>query len=145
MTETKEYFISYLRNNNLKWSKQRDYLIDIFLSANGHVTADELYKVAQKKYPQIGYATVYRTLKLLANCGIATAARFGHKSARFEMSRSDHHHDHLVCTECGGIIEFKSDQIENMQETVARKKGFTITHHKLVLYGICKSCNKTRH
>jgi len=83
MSETKEQFISYLKNNNLKWSKQRDYLIDIFLSANGHVTADELYKVAQKKYPQIGYATVYRTLKLLANSGIATAARFGLYSARF--------------------------------------------------------------
>jgi Fur family ferric uptake transcriptional regulator len=144
MSVTKEQFISYLKNNNLKWSRQRDHLMDIFLSAEGHLTADELFKQAQQKYPQIGYATVYRTLKLLANCGIATAARFGHKSARFEMSRTDRHHDHLVCTECGGIIEFKSDQIENMQETVARKKGFTITHHKLFLYGICKSCNKDR-
>jgi len=145
MIEIKEHFISYLKNNNLKWSKQRDYLIDIFLSADDHVTADELYKVAQKKYPQIGYATVYRTLKLLANSGIATAARFGHKSARFEMSNRDHHHDHLVCTECGNIIEFESEQIEKIQETVAHKKCFTITHHKLVLYGICKSCNKARH
>jgi Fur family ferric uptake transcriptional regulator len=145
MSQTKEHFISYLKDNKLKWSKQRDYLIDIFLSAEGHVTADDIYKIAQQKYPQIGYATVYRTLKLLANSGIVTAARFGQKSARFEMYRTDRHHDHLVCTECGGIIEFKSDQIENMQETVARKKGFTITHHKLVLYGICKACNKIRH
>ena len=145
MLELKDQFITYLKKNNLKWSKQRDYLIDVFLSADGHVTADELYKVVQKKYPQIGYATVYRTLKLLANSGIATASRFGHKSARFEMSRRDQHHDHLVCTECGDIIEFESEQIENIQETVARKKGFTITHHKLVLYGICRSCNKAKH
>ena len=145
MSETKENFIRYLKNNNLKWSKQRDYLIDVFLSADGHVTADELYKVVQKKYPQIGYATVYRTLKLLANSGIATASRFGHKSARFEMSRRDHHHDHLVCTECGEIIEFESEQIESIQQTVARQKGFTITHHKLVLYGVCRSCNKAKH
>lgn len=140
----KTTLIEYLKRNNLKWSKQRDYLLDIFFNSNGHVTANELYKAAQERYPQIGYATVYRTLKLLEESGFATASRFGHKSSRFEMSRADEHHDHLVCIKCGSIIEFQSDQIEQIQETVARKKGFTITHHKLVLYGICKTCTSSK-
>jgi Fur family ferric uptake transcriptional regulator len=143
MPELKKQFINYVKQNNGKWSKQRDHIIDIFLSADGHVTAEELYHLARKKYPHIGSATVYRTLKLLSSCGLATAARFGHKFARYESTQKSRHHDHLICTECGRILEFASDQIEKLQKTVAQQHGFTITHHKLVLYGICKSCGST--
>jgi Fur family ferric uptake transcriptional regulator len=142
MSDSKTRFIAYLKNRSLKWSKQREHLFDLFISADGHVTADELYAKAVKDFPEIGYATVYRTLRLLAESGLATAARFGHKSARFENARTDRHHDHMVCTRCGSITEFSSAQIEKLQVAVARQKGFTMTHHKMVLYGTCGKCTK---
>ncbi len=144
MSADKTKVMEYVKQHHLKWSKQRDYLAEVFFNSQTHMTADELYKAAQERYPQIGYATVYRTLKLLEESGVATSSRFGHKSSRFEPSRVDNHHDHLVCITCGSIIEFQSGQIEQLQKTVARKKGFTITHHKLVLYGICKACKATK-
>jgi Fur family ferric uptake transcriptional regulator len=144
MKDPKELFINYLKEHNLKWSKQREQLVDLFLSAEGHVTADELYHTAQKIYADIGYATVYRTLRLLARSGIASAARFGHKSARYENAGKARHHDHMVCTRCGMIIEFESPQIEKSQNEIARQKGFTMTHHKMVLYGVCKECTQNR-
>jgi Fur family ferric uptake transcriptional regulator len=145
MQESKELFINYIRKHNFKWSKQRDHIIDIFLCADGHVTADELYHLVKKKYPNIGYATVYRTLKLLSSCGLATAARFGNKFARYESTQKSRHHDHLICTRCGRIVEFESAPIEKLQNAVARQNGFTISNHKMVLYGICGTCNKAKH
>ena len=136
----KDHFINYIKQHNLKWSKQREEIVDIFLRSAGHMTADELFRKAQHKFPDIGYATVYRTLKLLAGSGLVTAARFGHKSARFERAGTGRHHDHMVCTECGNIIEFASPQIERLQDTVARQQGFSVTHHKMVLYGTCREC-----
>jgi Fur family transcriptional regulator, ferric uptake regulator len=140
MSDPKAHFIQYVKDHGLKWSKQREHLFDLFASAGGHVTADEFYKLALKDFPCIGYATVYRTLRLLSESGLATAARFGHKSARYENARKDRHHDHMVCTGCGGIIEFSSAQIEKLQDAVARQQGFSITHHKMVLYGTCRKC-----
>jgi len=144
MPDSKAHFIQYLKDHSLKWSKQREQLFDLFVSADGHVTADELYKLAVRDFPDIGYATVYRTLRLLAQSGLATAARFGHKSARYENVRKDRHHDHMVCTRCGDITEFSSAQIEKLQDAVARKQGFALTHHKMVLYGTCRKCSQKK-
>jgi Fur family ferric uptake transcriptional regulator len=144
MAKSKEQFIDYLKEHNFKWSRQRDHIVDIFLSAKGHVTADELYYLVTKKYPQIGYATVYRTLKLLSKCGLASSARFGNKFAQFESTQKRRHHDHIICTECGRIVEFESAKIEKLQDSVARHHGFTVTHHKMVLYGMCPSCTKVK-
>jgi Fur family ferric uptake transcriptional regulator len=144
MKNSKERFINYLKEHNLKWSRQREQLVELFVSSAGHVTADEFYHQAQKKYPDIGYATVYRTLRLLASSGIASAARFGHKSARYENAEKARHHDHMVCTRCGMIIEFESPHIEKAQKQIARQKGFTMTHHKMVLYGVCAECAQRR-
>ena len=144
MSDPKSHFIEYLKDHSLKWSKQREHLFDLFVSADGHVTADELYQLALKDFPDIGYATVYRTLRLLAESGLATAARFGHKSARYETARQDRHHDHMVCTRCGSITEFSSAHIEKLQEAAARQQGFTMTHHKMVLYGTCRKCTQKK-
>jgi Fur family transcriptional regulator, ferric uptake regulator len=140
MPDSKARFIQYLKERSLKWSRQREHLFDLFAGADGHVTADELYALAVKDFPEIGYATVYRTLRLLSESGLATAARFGHKSARYENTLSHRHHDHMVCTRCGSISEFSSAQIERLQDAVARDNKFTVTHHKMVLYGVCRKC-----
>ena len=95
----------------------------------------------RSKHPSIGYATVYRTLKLFNECGIAEERNFGDGQARYEPCAGDAHHDHLVCTACGAIIEFEDTRIEELQQKVAEEQGFTIVSHRLELYGLCAQCS----
>ena len=88
-------------------------------------------------------ATVYRTMKLITELGIASAQRFGDGHTRYESAVDRHHHDHLICTECGAIIEFENDRIEALQDSVARRHNFKVTRHKLELYGLCEDCQKS--
>jgi Fur family ferric uptake transcriptional regulator len=87
-------------------------------------------------------ATVYRTMKLLSESGLAHARNFGDGQTRYEAAVGKHHHDHLICTRCGTIVEFENDRIETMQEAVARKHGFKVTSHKMELYGLCRNCQR---
>ena len=142
MKEPKQIFIDFLKQKHLKWSNQREFIVDLFLSTNTHFTTEELYQLARKQLPQIGYATVYRTLKLLAECGLASESHFADQLTRFESTHKHQHHDHLICTKCGKIVEFDCEEIEKMQENIARQKGFKVTDHRLELYGMCRSCRK---
>jgi Fur family ferric uptake transcriptional regulator len=142
MKEPKQIFIDYIKEKNLKWSNQREFIVDLFLSTTTHSTTEELYQLARKQFPQIGYATVYRTLKLLSECGLASDSHFADHVTRFESTHKNQHHDHLICTTCGKIVEFKCEEIEKMQENIARQKRFKVTHHRLELYGICKNCKQ---
>jgi len=94
----------------------------------------------KKAYPGIGFATVYRTLKLLAGAGMAEERRFEDGFTRYEYKASDGHHDHLICTRCGEILEFENVRIEELQADVARKKRFQVQSHKLEIYGLCSAC-----
>ena len=96
----------------------------------------------RRKNPKVGYATVYRTMKLLTDAGIAAARQFGDGQTRFEVSdEADHHHDHLICAECGLILEFENPEIEKLQDKMADELGgFRVVRHKLELYGLCKNC-----
>jgi Fur family ferric uptake transcriptional regulator len=143
MLSQKQIFLNYLKKKDLKWSRQREFIVDLFLSANRHVTTEELYQTAVKEFPEIGYSTVHRTLKLLSECGLASERHFSDRYTRFERKQKDQHHDHLICTECGKIIEFECDKIEKMQANIARQKGFKVTHHRLELYGFCSRCKRT--
>jgi len=111
MSQTKKVFIESLKQKNLKWSQQREFILDLFLTTQRHVSTEELYQIAVKKFPQIGYSTVHRTLKLLSECGLASERHFGDRYTRFEKKQKDQHHDHLICTNCGKIIEFESNKI----------------------------------
>lgn len=143
MPGTKQIFIDYLKQKNLKWSQQREFILDLFLSTHRHITTEELYQLARKKIPQIGYSTVHRTLKLLSECGLASERHFSDRYTRFESKQKDQHHDHFICTKCGKIIEFESKKIEKMQDNLAKQKGFKVTHHRLELYGMCRTCKKS--
>jgi Fur family ferric uptake transcriptional regulator len=96
----------------------------------------------RKDHPRIGYATVHRTLKLFSECGIAIELNFGDGQTRFEPVTVDQHHDHLVCTNCGLIIEFAEPRIEKLQEQVAAQYHFKIARHRHELYGLCSACSK---
>lgn len=129
-----------LSEKGLKVTRQREVILAEFLRAGSHLSIDELYLRVRRKNPRIGYATVYRTLKLFAECGIAEPRQFGDGHTRYESTSPDEHHDHLICTGCGKIVEFEDPQIEDLQLKVARQHGFIIERHRLNLYGRCRDC-----
>ena len=135
-----EQLSEYLAVKNLKSTSQRDTILNVFVAAGQHLSAEELYARVKKSHPGIGYATVYRTLKLLAEAGLAQERRFEDGFIRYEHASQDAHHDHLICTRCGTIIEFENESIEALQQDVARKNRFKVQSHKLELYGQCAGC-----
>jgi Fur family ferric uptake transcriptional regulator len=128
----------YLDEHNLKNTKQRDAIVDHFLGATGHITSEDLYELVRKDFPSIGYTTVYRTLKLLCEAGIASEHHFDDGITRYEITQE--HHDHLVCVRCGRIIEFECSMIESAQNEIAARYEFRILRHRHELYGHCSTC-----
>ena len=126
----------YLTENGLNTTQQRELIVDHFLRCRDHISIDELLVRVRKRNKRVGYATVYRTLKLLVDCGLAHQRQFGDGQARYEVTGE--HHDHLICTRCGLILEFEDDEIERLQDRIAeRLGGFKVTRHRHELYGLC--------
>ena len=132
-----------LREHGLKLTHQRELIAQLFLNQD-HITVEDLYHEVAKKDPSIGIITVYRTLKLLCQWELAQERHFGKGKTIYDNVAWKAHHDHLICTKCGKIIEFENFQIEQFQEQVAREHDFRITFHKLELYGLCKACDAVR-
>jgi Fur family transcriptional regulator, ferric uptake regulator len=132
----------YMEQHGLKSTRQRSLIIDTFFSLDGHLSVEELWNKVRQQDTRVSVATVYRTMKLLHECGLAHARNFGDGQTRYEAAAGRHHHDHLICTHCGTIVEFEDDRIEALQEAVARKHGFTVTSHKMELYGLCRNCQR---
>lgn len=142
MEREKEILREHLASHKMKNTRQRELILETFLKIGGHVSAEELYNKVSKRDPTIGLATVYRTLNLLCQSGIAQQREFGEGYTLFEIVRDYKHHDHLICTKCGKIIEFENCNIERLQEKVAKENEFTIYTHKLEIYGLCGECKK---
>lgn len=140
MGDRKDRFREYLLQQGLKSTRQREIILDEFLRCDSHPSTEDLYLRLRKKHPGIGYATVHRSLKLFSECGIAETRDFGDGQTRYESTSCSEHHDHLICKECGAIIEFEDPRIEELQNEVARDHGFTIAHHRLEIYGCCADC-----
>lgn len=135
-------FAKFIEEKGLKSTTQRDEIVSAFFDSGGHVSIEELHHSVQKKNPKIGYTTVYRTLKLLTESGLAHERQFGDGQSRYEPVTAEEHHDHLICLKCGTILEFENKKIEKLQDEVAKQHGFEVKHHKLELYGYCKKCRK---
>ena len=131
---------TYLASRGLKSTRQRDLIVETFLSIKDHIDIETLYGKVKEKNPQVGYATVYRTMKLLKECGIAAERHFGTRHAVYEPHLPNKHHDHLICLKCQKIIEFKNEEIEMLQDKIAKRHGFSLTTHKHELYGLCMDC-----
>ncbi len=133
--------VAYMKANGLKLTRQREEILEAFLGAHKHVGVEELLGLVRAKQPGIGHATVYRTMKLFVDSGIATERHFSDGATLYEPETDEHdHHDHLICTSCGKIVEFEDERIEDLQEAVAKQMGFVLTHHKMELYGLCGDC-----
>ena len=132
-------FHAQLRERGLKSTAQRDAIARVFFEIGRHISAEELYAQVKKINPHVGYATIYRTLRLLKECALVSERHFDEGQARYETV-SERHHDHFICERCGKIIEFENQGIERLQQAVARQIGATLTRHKMELYGLCGEC-----
>lgn len=138
--EKKRRFDTFVASKGLRATRQRDIILDIFLSTHQHVSVEELYLKVKASQPGIGHTTVYRTLKLFTEAGLAREILLHDGQTRYEHLHAGEHHDHLICTACNAIIEFENETIEQLQSEIASRHGFQIRSHKLELYGLCASC-----
>jgi Fur family ferric uptake transcriptional regulator len=142
MEKEKQIFFEHLKSEGFKRTAQREKILEVFLRTEGHSSAEDMYALVKAEDPTVGFTTIYRTLKLLTECGLARQEKFADGYTRYEHSYNHQHHDHLICTQCGTLIEFYSEVIENKQDEIARKFKFHPTHHSLRIFGICDQCQK---
>ena len=136
----RDVLAAYMARKGLRSTEQRRLIVETFFHSHSHITIEELLGQVRSADPRVGYATVYRTLKLLAESGVANERHFGDGVTRYELADGDTHHDHLICIECHGITEFEEPRIETLQDEVARAYNFDLRTHKHELYGLCADC-----
>ncbi len=140
VSEKKERLKTFLKEKGFKSTRQRDIIATEFLKTSRHITVEDLYRKISRKHKEIGFTTVYRTLKLLTKSGLAAERVFADNLTRYEPLTAEEHHDHLICLQCGAITEFENTRIEKLQERIASDIGFKTVAHKMELYGHCRNC-----
>jgi Fur family ferric uptake transcriptional regulator len=133
-------FSTFLRGHGLKLTQQRRLVLEQALRAPKHFSAEELLLELRRKDSSISKATLYRTLALLCEAHLLDSVDFERGYKLYEPARSQEHHDHLICTSCGRIVEFHDEGIETAQNLVAEAHDFEIAWHTHKLYGLCKNC-----
>ena len=139
-----EFFKARISAEGLNATRQREEILNVFLNSSGHKSLAQIYTQVVKTNPKIGYTTVYRTLKLLTRLGLATQRKFGDGETRYEPASEGTHHDHLICLECGKILEFEDQTLEALQNGIAQRHRFKVSHHRLELYGLCEECGRRK-
>lgn len=129
---------NYLDMRDLRLTGQRKIILDAFLRAGCHLTIEELYGKAREIYPNVGMATVYRTVKLLCECGLVSGFKHADGACRYELGNE--FHEHLICVKCGRLVEVTDPEIQELQNRTARMNAFKILHSRLELYGLCREC-----
>jgi Fur family transcriptional regulator, ferric uptake regulator len=140
--EAEGIFLQHLKRVGLKQTGQRNAILRTFLETREHLSIDELHRLVKKTDPRIGFTTVYRTLKLLAGCGLASEVAFHDGIARYEHQYNRRSHHHMVCTECGASVEFFSEQVGAIEQEIGHKHRYLTTRHTFQIYGICEDCRK---
>jgi Fur family ferric uptake transcriptional regulator len=146
MPDNQEKFKLLLKQNGLKVTTQRVAILEVLNSRPGkHLTAEEIYDYVRKKYPDIGLATVYRTIQLLSELDVIDKLNLDDGYVRYEIGRKNkeeacHHHHHLICLDCGNIYAFQDDLLETLEERIRNTLGFQVVDHEVKLYGHCKKC-----
>lgn len=136
-----------IRKNKYKFTTQRQDILKVFVdSEENHMSADDVYKAVKSIQPDIGLATVYRTLDLFVELDLLKKMDFGDGRARYELHDHSmpHFHHHMICLSCGAIREFQYDMLEPLEEAIAKEQGFEVVDHMLKFYGYCKYCQKKR-
>ncbi len=139
--EEKEILLNHVQKYGLRRTAQRDLILDVFLRTEEHLSSEDLYDLVKLEDPSIGHTTVYRTLKLLTEAGLACEVRFGDGRTHYEHHFNHQPHDHMICTQCSKIIEFYSPELEAMQDSIAANYNFAIKQYSLRMLGLCEDCN----
>jgi Fur family transcriptional regulator, ferric uptake regulator len=142
--EERQVFLEHIQKKGLKRTAQRDLILEVFLRTEEHLSSEDLYRLVKQEDPTVGQTTVYRTLKLLSEAGLAREVRFGDNRTHYEHNYKHQHHDHMICSECGRIIEFYSAELEALQDAMAAKHKFEVTQHLLRIIGLCGECQRAR-
>ncbi|MEZ5344608.1 MAG: transcriptional repressor [Pyrinomonadaceae bacterium] len=140
--EEKKVFLEHIQKSGLRRTAQRELILEVFLDTEDHLSSEDLYWLVHKEDPNVGHTTVYRTLKVLTEAGLAREVRLGDGRTYYEHHFDHDHHDHMICTECGKVIEFFSAEIEKLQDEMADEFGFKPTHHSLRILGVCEDCQR---
>ncbi len=146
MPESQEQFKNLLKQNGLKVTTQRVAILEVLNSRPGkHLTAEEIYDYVKKKYPDIGIATVYRTIQVLSDLNLIDKLNLDDGYVRYEINKGNkkeasHHHHHLICLDCGTVYAFQDDLLETLEERINETMGFQVVDHEVKLYGHCKKC-----
>ena len=132
-----------IKEQGLKYTKQREIIFETIINSVEHLNADELHRIINTEYPneKIGIATIYRALTFLEDVNLISSIALNKDGKKFEPNTKNHH-DHLICIKCDKIIEFLDQQIEDKQEKIAKEYGFELINHTMYLYGVCKKCKK---
>jgi len=144
ITSAKEKLAQYLRQAKLRPTRERHLLLEEIMHTNGHFDADQFNATLVAKGLKVSRATVYNTLDLFVKCGLISKYRFSENHSRYEKAFGRPRHDHLICLECGSIIEFVSDKLDRIQRDVCRAKNFTMRNATLQIFGVCSACRKTK-
>jgi Fur family ferric uptake transcriptional regulator len=134
----------YLRDKGLKQSSKRDRVLEVFLDTHDHLSTEDLHRLVKAKDPSIGYTTVYRTLKLLNDCGLAFEVDFQDGVVRYEHSLNRRTHHHMVCTSCGDSVEFFAPELEDVQGRIGVQFGFEPLRHTFQILGTCQACQNRK-
>lgn len=138
----REAFRSYLREHNLPVTAQRLAIADAILGTNRHVSADDVAHDLRSQGANAGTATVYRTIEVLVRSGLVVERDFGEGFKRYEAARGVPHHEHLLCTVCGRVTEFRDERLERMTTLLAETHDYSRQRHRLVIYGLCGDCRR---
>lgn len=132
-----------LQKYGYKLTTQREAIVKVILeNQDKHLSCDEIYNIVGKPYPELGIATVYRTLQLFEKLGIVYKLNFDDGCSRYELSvgSKEHQHHHLICNGCGKVIEVKLDLLDALEDEIEKEEHFTIVDHNLKFYGYCSNC-----
>ena len=138
----KHVFLDYLASRNLKLTRQRQAVVDQIFRDSGHFEADELVERLKSGRARVSRATVYRTLELLRECQLVEKLDFGTPRRFYEHVTPGEHHDHLICTRCGNVIEFHNERLEALQREICNNFAFQDSHHSLRIFGLCSKCSQ---
>lgn len=128
----------HMKTRGLKVTRQREVILRVFLAAQRHLPVEELLGLVRQVAPRTGHATVYRTMKLFVEAGVAAEHNFSEGATVYEPIHAvEEHHDHLICRTCGRIVEFENAEVEALQERIAKRLGFVLVDHRMELYGDC--------
>ncbi len=138
----RDTFRSYLREHNLPVTAQRLAIAEVLIGSARHLSAEEVAQALLERGERAGTATVYRTLDLLVRSGLVVERDFGEGFRRFEAARDVPHHEHLLCTVCGAVQEFRDERLERMTTIIAEAHDFARQRHRLVIQGVCAACRR---